>query len=179
MVGRAKAIANTKWNIQTLMVAKQLFCQENIDPDLPASAQTAIKSLCAGTLPTTFANSTPSPEQQTVINTVTKPVEADALVPKRHNVLLGPSLGIPLTKNPTDIFQLGASAEIGGKSFRVMASGGLVGRYSGPTYKDIFAAGWFVGVALSGEMGDELFHYFNGGSNLMTQLASLGKSSSQ
>jgi len=179
VVSNVKTIANTKWNIQTLKVAEQLFCQENLDPDLPADAQAAIKSLCDGTLPTTVVNNVPSPEQQTVINIVAKPASADALVPKRHNLLLGPSLGIPLTKNPTEIFQLGASAEVGGKSFRIMASGGLVGRYSGGTYKDIFAAGWFVGIALSGEMGDELFHYFNGGSNLMTQLANIGKSSSQ
>lgn len=180
--GDIDAIAHTKWNVQNLLVAKQLFCQEELDPELPPDAAAAIKKLCAGTLSTTITPTTtngvtsidPTPEQQLVINTVSPPTgRSDAVTLERHNFLIGPSLGIPLTKNPTDIFQLGASAEIGDEAFRIMATGGLVGRYQGATYKDIFAAGWFVGFALSGQIGDELFHYFNGGSNLMNQLAQI------
>lgn len=175
-----KTIANTKWNVRTLKVAKQIFCQEQVDPELPQNAKDAIGKLCSGTLPTAIIpasqQTTPdqlavAADQKAIINTVMTTVHTNTLVPTRHNLLVGPSLGIPLTKNPTDTFQYGGAVEIGGKAFRFMATGGLVGRYQGATYKDIFAAGWFVGLALSGEMGDELFHYFNGGSNLMTQLA--------
>jgi hypothetical protein len=171
--GSAVAISQTKWNIQTLVAAKQLFCQEDLD--FPASVEKEIAKLCSGDI-TPVVTGTPTPDQHAIIAAVTSPATPKDVLPRRHNVMLGPSLGIPLTKNPTDIFQLGASAEIGGAAFRFMATGGLVGRYSGATYKDIFAAGWFVGIALSGEIGDELFHYFNGGSALMAQLASLGQS---
>jgi hypothetical protein len=176
--GEIDAIAHTKWNVQKLLVAKQLFCQEQLDPELPPAATAAIKNLCAGTLATTITptmtaagiSMDPTPEQQLVINAVSS---SGAVKLQRHNFLIGPSLGIPLTQNPTDIFQLGGSAEIGGEPFRFMVNGGLVGRYQGATMKDVLAAGWFVGFALSGQLGDELFHYFNGGSDLLNQLAQI------
>lgn len=199
-IQNAKTVATqfktgTAWDkTQQIAVARQLFCQEEVDPTPTFSSSTlyhAIKVFCQSFSATpSLATEQPTATAaaaKTVAATTTVTDELDkqvkngqmnALVPRRQNLLFGPSLGIPLTNNPTDIFQLGASAEIGGGDLRFMASGGLVGRYSGPTYKDIFAAGWFVGIALSGELGDELFHYFNGGSNLMSQLASLNGGSS-
>jgi hypothetical protein len=216
--GNVDAILHTKWSIQNLVLAKQLFCKEEMDPELPPAAASAIGDLCSGNLPTSYivqtvATNDPQAaartkvlqdEQQTIIAAVTPasprraaaspPIQASALAvntltsgptltsspppastppPRRQNLLLGPSIAIPLTQNPTDIFQYGASAEFGGEAFRIMASGGLVGRYQGATYKEVFAAGWFAGLALSGQLGDELFHYFNGGSNLLTQLAQI------
>jgi hypothetical protein len=177
--GSVDAITQTKWNIQNLLAAKQIFCKEELE--WPAGAEAAIQKLCheAGfttITPTTVGGvttATPSADQTTVINALGTAAKAGQAAPKRHNLLLGPSLGIPLTKNPTDIFQLGASVEVGGDAFRMMATGGLVGRYQGATWQDVFAAGWFVGVALSGQLGDELFHYFNGGSDLLNQLAQI------
>jgi hypothetical protein len=182
------AIAHTKWNVQNLLLAKQIFCKEDIS--WPDKAADAIEQLCKGKLPTTLDPTKtdssgapkPSQEQQLVIDAVTPPATAGIVVsppivvspvPQRHNLMIGPSLGIPLTKNPTDIFQLGASAELGCSAFRFMATGGLVGQYQGATFKDVFAAGWFVGLALSGQLGDELFHFFNGGSDLLNQLAEI------
>lgn len=178
----AMANTGTAWDdVQNLAVARQLFCQEEVDPTPVFSSSelsSAIKLFCKSLSTTSLATTEQAPATKAATNTVTRALkeQKNALVPRRQNLLFGPSLGIPLTKNPTDIFQFGASAEVGGDSFRFMASGGLIGKYSGPTYKDMFAAGWFVGIALSGEMGDELFHYFNGGSNLMSQLASLNGS---
>jgi hypothetical protein len=188
--GNIDAIAHTKWNVQNLLLAKQLFCQEEVDPELPPAGQDVIKKLCSDPTFTTITPTTttttnsdnttsqvttinPTADQQTVIDAVSMGAKSGAVKLERHNFLIGPSLGIPITQNPTDIFQFGASAEIGDEEFRIMASGGLVGRYQGANFKDVLAAGWFVGVALSGQIGDELFHYFNGGSNLLTQLAQI------
>lgn len=173
LTGNIDIVAHTKWNVQNLLLAKQLFCQENVDPDLPQQARDAIDKLCADPRFTTMTSLDPTPEQQIVIDAVSQGNRSGVIELKRHNFLIGPSLGIPLTKNPTDIFELGLSAEMGNDNFRMMATGGLVGRYQGATYRDIFAAGWFVGLALSGQIGDDVFHYFNGGSNLMSQLAKI------
>jgi hypothetical protein len=216
--GNIDAVLHTKWSIQNLVLAKQLFCEEQMDPELPPAAASAIGDLCSGKLPTNYIVQTATTndpqaaaqtkllqdEQQTIIAAVTPssprraagsaailasavaannltsgptltstPPPSSTPPPRRQNLLLGPSLAIPLTQNPTDIFQYGASAEVGGEAFRIVASGGLVGRYQGATYKEVLAAGWFAGLALSGQLGDELFHYFNGGSNLLSQLAQI------
>jgi len=156
-----REVLNTKWNAQRLSAAKQIFCQEDVE--WPANVRDEIAKLCGG-----------AAVDDKVANLVTE--SSSTLVPRRHNLLVGPSMGIPLTKNPIDVFQLGGAIEVGGEPMRFVLTGGLVGRYQGATYKDIFAAGWFVGVALSGEIGDKLFHYFNGGSDLMAQLARVNTS---
>jgi len=172
------AIAQTKWNLQRLSAAKQIFCEEDVDPELPKPAQEAIARVChdkqasTATVSTIAGTSGLKPDEVTMVDALSS-TPKDDVTPRRCTLLLGPSLAIPLTKNPTDIFQWGGSFEVGGDAFRVVATGGLVGRYQGATYRDIFAAGWFAGLALSGQLGDELFHYFNGGSNLLSQLAQL------
>jgi hypothetical protein len=196
---KVAAVKATKWDLRRLKVAVQLFCEEDLDPELLSVTQTQIDTLCknkknitsssldlvppptspaspassAAPAPAAQSSSTPplKPEDAREIADAVKSADPSTLVPRRHNFLLGPALGIPITNNPTDIFQLGAAAEMGDDAFRIMATGGFVGRYQGGTLKDIFGAGWFVGVALSGEIGDEVFHYFNGGSNLLAQLA--------
>lgn len=174
-------VLQKKWDTQNLLFAKQVFCQEEMDPDLPPEAQAAIKNLCQSSISDFVKKAADQKKadpktdlKKLVSDAVT--TNKDAIAPKRHNLLIGPSFGVPLTKSPIDIFQLGASAELGGDAVRIVATGGLVGRYQGATYKDVFAAGWFVGLALSGEIGDKLFHYFNGGSNLMAQLAQIKSS---
>jgi hypothetical protein len=152
-----RTVLNAKWDAQRLAAAAQLFCQEDID--WPASLKDKIAALCGG-----------KAGDADIANLVTAAPTSE-IAPRRHNLLLGPSLGIPLTKNPVDLFQVGGALEFGGESVRLVLTGGFVGRYQGATYRDIFAAGWFVGLALSGEIGDKLFHYFNGGSDLMAQLA--------
>jgi len=139
---------------------------------VPPEGQAAIKKLCDGKIPVSI-NGTPTADQQAIINVMSSPSSPDAIVaaPQRHSALLGPAIAVPMTKNPTDIFQYGAALEVGNDTLRFIVDGGLVGRYQGGTPKDIFEAGWFVGVALSGVIGDDIFHYFNGGSNLLAQLA--------
>jgi hypothetical protein len=151
-----REILNAKWDAQRVAAAAQIFCQEDIA--WPANVYDQIKKFCKEGVIT-----------KEVTDLVTE--SPSKLVPKRHNLYIGPSMGIPLTKNPIDVFQLGAAVEFGWEPVRFALTGGLVGHYQGATYADIFGAGWFVGVALSGEIGDKLFHYFNGGSDLMAQLA--------
>ncbi|MDB4986237.1 MAG: hypothetical protein JWN04_1415 [Myxococcaceae bacterium] len=79
---------------------------------------------------------------------------------KRHNLLLGPALGIPVTQRPTRLVLLGALLELGGNDyFRAGVAGGIQVRYGdalGPP-------GWFAGLSLSGTFADDLFHIINGG----------------
>lgn len=153
-----------KLDAHALAVAKQLLCQEEIDIGVNKDE---IARFCR---PEGDAEAAVTAQEA-----VTKKLSGDlgVLVPKRHRLLLGPALAIPLTENPLNIFQYGAAVEVGGDDFRIIATGGMVGRYdrSSEDYKGVFFAGWYVGLALSGEIGDRLFHFFNGGSELMAQLA--------
>jgi hypothetical protein len=55
---------------------------------------------------------------------------------------------------------LGGLAEIGGgRYFRVSLAGGIQVAYDRP-FRD---PGWYCGLALSGALGDDLFHLLSGG----------------
>ncbi|MEY4510288.1 MAG: hypothetical protein RLZZ450_2410, partial [Pseudomonadota bacterium] len=81
-------------------------------------------------------------------------------VTRRHPFLLGPAVGIPVTESPGKTLLLGALMEIQIPHFvRFGLSYGVQVEYDhvfGPP-------GWFTGLALSGELGDDLFHLLNGG----------------
>lgn len=79
--------------------------------------------------------------------------------PKRHNLLLGPSLGVPVTSDPTDLVLVGAHAEFAYRALRIGVSGGLQVSYVDP----FGPPGWYAGLAISGELGDDLLHFANGG----------------
>lgn len=152
-----RTVLSAKWDAQRLAVAVQIFCENDID--WPSTFKKRIAEVCS--------DASSDRDVAQLVTTLPK----SEILPRRHNMLLGPSLGIPLTKSPVDWFQLGGALELGGKHMRFVLTGGLVGRYQGPSYREIFASGWYVGAALSGEIGDKLFHYFNGGSALIAQLA--------
>jgi hypothetical protein len=83
----------------------------------------------------------------------------DESVTKRHAFLLGPTIGIPVTENPSDVVLAGALFETGYKWFRMSFTAGAKLRY-----KSIEETpGWFAGIALSGQLGDDLTHLLNGG----------------
>jgi len=85
---------------------------------------------------------------------------ADRTLTTRHNLLFGPSIGIPMTSDPTDLLLAGGLLELGaGRFFRLAATGGIQFEYGDPGK----TPGWFAGLALSGELGDDLFHLINGG----------------
>jgi len=233
-VGSVKAIYDTKWTLQTLLAAKEIFCKDDVD--WPTSAKDAIQKLCDGS-----ASSLTCAEQTSVVNAVIPnagpaqcpagtasassslgsggtsnagsaiPGTANGTIapipdvapasgsgnstgtgsgtgesggllpisaPSSHNFLIGPAVAIPVTKNPIDIFQYGGAIQFGNDAFHMIVDGGMVGRYQGTNYKQIFAAGWFAGIALSGEIGDELFHYISGASGLLSELAQLKSTNS-
>jgi hypothetical protein len=168
-VSEMKVDLQWKLDAHTLALAKQLICHEDLYPT--GFKKEWIDALCGSS---NDANAAADSKREAVKTTAEAIKTGVApLVPKRHLLLLGPSLSIPLTKNPLNIFQYGAAVEVGRGDFRLIATGGLVGRYdrAGDDYKSVFVAGWYAGLALSGQIGDRLFHLFNGGSELLAQLA--------
>lgn len=75
----------------------------------------------------------------------------------RHNFLIGPAVGFPVTENPTNIALWGVAAEAGARdSLRLGVAGGFVAAYEAPLAP---MQGVFVGLSLSGEYGDDLVHF--------------------
>jgi|GEM_PF-5623305 len=85
---------------------------------------------------------------------------------KRHNILLGPAIGIPVTEDPTSKILVGGLLELGVSEFRFGISGGFQIDYSQVTQDP----GWFTGLAVSGAFGDDLFHLLNDGSKAAASL---------
>lgn len=85
--------------------------------------------------------------------------EGDAAALARHAFLIGPAVGIPVTENPGKVVLTGALMEVGKSHFRLGITAGLQFRYSALEE----TPGWFAGLSLSGELGDDLFHFLNGG----------------
>lgn len=91
------------------------------------------------------------------------------LYKRRHNFLLGPSYGLPLTEDVTRVYLLGVTAEVGGSAWGVSANAGLRYQFdAGFPIKD--AQGWYVGLGLSGELTDDLLDLFNGATTAAAKL---------
>ena len=78
----------------------------------------------------------------------------------RHTILLGPLGGIPLSN--TDEFLYGFGAELGWARFRLYLAGGFRSDYK--ARYGVNAVGWWGGIGLSGEFGDDLVHAIVGAS---------------
>lgn len=86
-------------------------------------------------------------------------VQEDGGSLSRHNFLIGPAVGFPVTENPTNIALWGVAAEAGVRdSLRLGAAAGFVAAYETPLAP---MQGMFVGLSLSGEYGDDLVHFIS------------------
>jgi len=88
---------------------------------------------------------------------------------ERHNVLIGPFLGIPITEDPRDRMLYGLGIELaplagvfkGWSDLRFTAAVGWSADY---TDRLELKSGWALALGLSGSFGDDLVHFFNGAS---------------
>jgi hypothetical protein len=75
----------------------------------------------------------------------------------RHNFLIGPALGFPVTRDPTETLLWGVAAEVGWRdALRLGFGTGFVLAYDAPVAP---MSGFYAGIALSGALGDQLVHY--------------------
>ncbi|HWO13506.1 MAG TPA: hypothetical protein VNN80_28590 [Polyangiaceae bacterium] len=101
--------------------------------------------------------------------------------PRRADFLVGPTYGIPITDDPTEIALLGGAIEThlgvllagskwwlgswwrrNSERLRFTISGGIEARYGGKYAFD--HQGWFFGVGLSGEFSDNFVNLVTGAS---------------
>jgi hypothetical protein len=80
-------------------------------------------------------------------------------VARRHNFLLGPFIGAPITEDPVKLMLYGLGAEVGTQGFRVTLGVGWTADYSAAL---VPVTGWVATLGLSGEWGDDLLHYLSG-----------------
>jgi hypothetical protein len=78
---------------------------------------------------------------------------------KRHNYLIGPAVGFPMTN--VDEWLYGLGLEVGAPALRATIIGGFRSTYTNRWV--VAPLGWFVGIGISGEFADDLFHLANGG----------------
>ena len=81
----------------------------------------------------------------------------------RHNVLVGPLVGVSITDKLGDLLY-GAGLEVGWRQwFRATLSGGLRSSMRGEAkYLNLDAIGWWFGIGLSGQLGDQLVDSISG-----------------
>jgi hypothetical protein len=82
---------------------------------------------------------------------------------RRHNLLVGPFIGVPITEDPTKVITYGLGAELGREGFRLTLGGGLTADYSAAV---VPITGWIATIGLSGQWGDDLLHYLSGAKDL-------------
>ena len=81
-----------------------------------------------------------------------------------------PALGVPISKNPSDLLLAGALLELGTNHyFRVAVTAGAQFRYANLDK----TPGWFAGLAISGAFGDDFVHWINGGLSAARKLQAL------
>jgi hypothetical protein len=79
----------------------------------------------------------------------------------RHNLLFGPSYGVPFTEDVARNYLLGVTAEVGGQHWGLSANAGLRHQFDNALpIRD--AVGWYFGVGLSGELTDDLLNLLDG-----------------
>lgn len=77
----------------------------------------------------------------------------------RHNYLIGPAVGFPMTN--VDEWLYGLGIEVGAPALRATLIGGFRSTYTNRWV--VGPVGWFLGIGISGEFADDLFHLANGG----------------
>lgn len=158
------AVSNTHVELLAALVEDVLQRDIDEDGDAVKESQASLASLQELTNPSVDAKHSSElalklRELRLIWEKYRKPAAKDNK--RRHNFLLGPSYGIPLTKDVANAYLLGATAELGGASWGLSFNLGLRQQFDGGfPLKD--AQGWYAGLGFSGELADDLLNLFTG-----------------